>query len=159
MVFCIVALIVFAIAGIFSASHRKLAKEAFRCVFRMATLRKCDTAFDQKMKIKISGKLMSKSPKISRFVFKHFSLISWILFIVTIVSLGYSIYSGYNLIVYGTCDPVSGVCLLTSTQEPIDCGSPICIAEGCDCGDIGCEAPSYEACNGNCQCESGMCST
>lgn len=150
MVFCIVALIVLAIAGLFSASHRKLAKEAFHCVFRMATLRKCDSSFDQKMKMKISGSLMSKSPRTSRFVFQHFSLISWILFIVTIVSLAYSVYGLYNLYTIGTCDPTSDVCLLNPNYSPEDCGI---------CGGVNCEFPDYLECGGDCQCATEVCQT
>ncbi len=64
--FCLIALIVFSILGIFSATHRKLAKEAFDCVFRRITLRPCNTGFDQKIKGKIIGKLLNKSPKLAK---------------------------------------------------------------------------------------------
>ena len=64
---CILAMVVFGIMGIFSASHRKLAKEAFDCVFRMITFRPCNSTFDQRMKGKIVGKLINKSPRMSGF--------------------------------------------------------------------------------------------
>lgn len=104
---CLIALVVFAILGIFSAYHRKLAIEAFDCVFRRMTLRKCNTGFDRKMKMKISTGLIKKSPAFGNFVFKHFELISWILTILMIASFLYSIYSVYNFAAYGSCDPSS----------------------------------------------------
>jgi hypothetical protein len=55
---CIIALIVFSIMGIFSASHRALAKEAFSCVFKRITFRPCDTGFQEKIKGKILSKLI-----------------------------------------------------------------------------------------------------
>lgn len=101
---CLVALIVFSILGIFSVSYRQLAKEAFDCVFKRVTLRPCTTRFDQKMKSKITAKLMT-FPKIARFVYHHFEALSWLFTISLFLSMGYSIYSIYNLVAYGTCDP------------------------------------------------------
>ena len=54
---CLIALIIFGIMGIFSASHRALAKEAFICVFKRVTFRPCDTGFKEKIKGKISRNL------------------------------------------------------------------------------------------------------
>ena len=68
MVFCIVALIVFGIMGIFSATHRQLAKEALDCVIKTAVLKPCDTGFDDKMKAKITGKVAKKSPKTGKLI-------------------------------------------------------------------------------------------
>ena len=59
--FCLIALIIFSILGIFSATHRQLAKEALDCVFRRVTLRPCNTGFDKKVKGKVIGKLLNKS--------------------------------------------------------------------------------------------------
>ncbi len=50
---CVVALVVLSIMGIFSASNRALAKEAFDCVFRRITLRPCPTGFDEKIKARV----------------------------------------------------------------------------------------------------------
>ena len=71
---CVIALIVFGIIGVFSASHRGYAKEAFDCVFRRVTLRKCNTGFNQKMKMKISTGLLKKNKRVGNFVFKRFDL-------------------------------------------------------------------------------------
>ena len=112
---CFIALIVFAILGTFSATHRPLAKEAFDCVFRRITLRKCNTGFDRKMKMKISASLLKKNKAVGGFVFKHFELISWALTILMIVSLIYSAIGIYNFVVYGDCNPQNpGNCVYDS---------------------------------------------
>ena len=55
MVFCIVAVVVFGILGIFSAKYRGYFKESLHCIKRTAMLKPCDTEFDQKMKAKITA--------------------------------------------------------------------------------------------------------
>jgi thiol-disulfide isomerase/thioredoxin len=84
---CIIALVVFAILGIFSASYRKLAKEAFDCVFRRMTFRKCRTNLDSRMKSQIIGKVMVKSEKAGRFLYMYFEVFSWIFLILLIASI------------------------------------------------------------------------
>lgn len=116
---CIIALIVFGILGIFSAAYRKLAGEAFNCVFRRITLRKCETEFDKKLKAQITGKLI-KYPKAGKFVYKNFELLSWIFTILLIASFAYSVYSAYNYIQYGNCYGKSygeGFCLFDPTGK------------------------------------------
>jgi len=114
MVICIIALVVFGIMGIFSAKYRQLAKEAFRCVFRMVQLKPCDTGFDQRIKSKLTTKLM-KLPPVARFFYKNFKLISWTFTIVFFASMIYSLYGIYNLIAFGNCEPGSGsVCVISS---------------------------------------------
>lgn len=104
MVFCIIALMVFAFLGIFSAKYRRYAKEAFDCVFRTVTLRPCNTEFDKKIKAKVSGKLLEKNPEIGRFVYKNFEAISLAFVVLMIASLAYSAYSIYNFFAYGNCE-------------------------------------------------------
>ncbi len=112
MVFCIVALVVFGIMGIFSASHRPLAKEAFGCVFRMATLRKCESNFDQKMKTRISVGLLKWNKTVGRFAFRHFEAISWALVLLTVVSLVLIFVGIYNFVLFGNCNgPAGGFCI------------------------------------------------
>jgi hypothetical protein len=101
---CILALIVFGILGIFSATHRKIALEAFDCVFRRVTLRKCETGLDKRLKSQITGKLMRKNPTVARFTFRHFELLSWFFTIIFIVSLIYTGIGGYNYYLYGNCN-------------------------------------------------------
>jgi len=109
---CIVAMIVFGILGLFSAKYRKLAKEAFSCVFRQATLRPCVSGFDQELRAKTASKLM-KFPRLAKFTYKHFTALSWLFTITFFLSLGYTGYSLYNLAVHGTCDPITGHCVFT----------------------------------------------
>jgi len=102
--FCFVALIVFAVLGIFSAKYRDYAKEAFSCVFRRATLRPCNTDLNVRIKNKMVSKLM-RLPKTAKFVHKNYEAIEWIFTITLIVSLAFSVQAGYNLYVHGTCTP------------------------------------------------------
>ena len=104
MVICFIALPVLIILGIFSASYRKLAWEAFDCVFRMATLRRCRSGFDQRVKSKVVGKLMKTSPKVAGFVYKKFVILSWIFVILFVLSAVGSGYGLYNYYVYGNCN-------------------------------------------------------
>ncbi len=101
---CIIALVVFGILGIFSAKYRTVAKEAFDCVFKRITLRKCTTGLDKRMKSQITGKFMRKHPGLGKALYKHFELISWIFTIILILSLSYSAYSIGNFFVYGNCN-------------------------------------------------------
>ena len=104
---CVLALIVFAILGIFSATHRKLAKEAFDCVFRKLTLRKCQTGLDKRIRAHISGPLLKKTPLIGKVVYKYFSVFSWIFTLLLIVSIGYAAYGGVNYYLWGNCNGVN----------------------------------------------------
>jgi hypothetical protein len=161
---CIVALVVFAILGIFSAKYRRWAREAFDCVGRRLTLRPCQTGFNDKVRAKVVSKLLARSPKLARFTHRHFEAISWVFTIMMFASLAYSGYSLYNLAVYGTCDPSDpGSCIFTvpasvSAVGPCvegnghDCLPCTCAADG-----VTCEAPDNVACEGNCTCVNGMC--
>jgi len=118
MVFCIVAMVVFGFLGIFSAKYRTYAKEAFRCVARLATLRPCNTQFDELMKAKITAKLITRSPKVGKFVYDKFSAISIVFAIIMFASLGYTGYSVYNLVEHGTCDPAHPDQCIFNPGEP-----------------------------------------
>lgn len=110
---CVIALIVFGVIGIFSASHRKLAKEALDCVFRKATLRKCRTNLDERIRSEISGYLITKNEKAAGFVYRNFQLLSWSFTLLLLLSIGYTAYGGYNYYRYGNCyGPVEqGFCI------------------------------------------------
>jgi len=143
MVVCIIALVVFAFMGLFSAKYRGYAKEASRCVFRMVTLRPCDTQFDEKMKSKITGKLMARSPRFAGFVYKNFKPISWIFVVIFFVSFAFMAAGLYNIAAYGTCDPVSGNCIFNPGHpqcqgelctDKCPCNNSICTHDpGCSC--------------------------
>lgn len=101
---CVIALIVFGIMGIFSATHRAVAKEAFDCVFRKITFRKCKSRLDVRLKSQITGKIIKLSPRTARFVYKHFEIISWAFLILFFVSFVYASIGGYNYYLYGNCN-------------------------------------------------------
>ncbi len=104
MVICIVALVVFGITGIFSATHRKMFFEALHCLKRNITLRPCETGFDRKIKYAIARRIY-KFPRLHDFVYRHFNLFSWLLIAVLFGSMAYTAYGVYNLVTYKTCDP------------------------------------------------------
>ncbi|MCX6803459.1 MAG: hypothetical protein NTY48_02705 [Candidatus Diapherotrites archaeon] len=105
---CFVALIVFAVLGIFSAKYRAYFFEASDCIFRRVTLRKCTTSFDKKMKVKVTAGFTKLNKPFGGFVFKHFEFFSWIITILMVVSLVWSGYSGgvaiYNWVSFGNCN-------------------------------------------------------
>lgn len=115
--FCVVALIVFSILGIFSASHRALAREAFDCVFRRMTLRPCNTGFQEKIKGKLLAKLLSRSVWLARLANRHYELLAWIFFILMLGSTFFALRGGYNYFFYGSCNGLnqSGFCVLDPT--------------------------------------------
>jgi len=129
---CLIALIVFGIMGIFSASHRALAKEAFDCIFRRVTFRPCNTGFQDKIKGKILSKIIARSTFWAKMVNKHYEILSWVFFILMVGSTAYVFYGGYNFYVYGSCNGLneSGFCAFdpkgennkTTTVEGAACG-------------------------------------
>jgi len=105
MVICFVAAAVLGILGIFSARYRKVAKEAFSCVKRMATFRPCETGFDDKVRSHVTAKLMKRSERLAGWFYRNFKLLSVIFTVSFFLSAGYTAYTVYNLVAYGTCDP------------------------------------------------------
>src|SRR3990172_10259579 len=95
-----------------SAKYKKLAREALRCVFKNLTLSPCDVGFEQRIKGKITAKLL-RTPRLARFFYRNFTVISWLFTVTFFASLIYSAYSFYNFFVYGSCEPGS-VCVLTA---------------------------------------------
>jgi len=131
---CFIALILFAIFGVFSVSYRKLAVEAFDCVFRKVTLRKCQTRLDERIKGKIVGRVMRRSPKLAVFLHKNMEVFSWVLLILTVFMLYGLIVGGYNYYLYGNCNGPNedGFCVFdptgshTGTSTLVDsCGDPV----------------------------------
>jgi thiol-disulfide isomerase/thioredoxin len=102
--FCIIAFVVLAILGIFSATNRALAKEAFDCVLRRVTLRPCNTGFDEKMKAKILGTVIMRSERAAGFLSKYFELLSWIFFILMLASTIWAVRGLYLFYVTGSCN-------------------------------------------------------
>ncbi len=116
---CILTLVVFGVLAIFSASHRPLAKEAFECVFLRLTLRKCRTGLDTKVKSSIVGRIMGKSPFAAKITYKYFEVFSWVLVILMVASLAYSVYGGYNYSLYGNCygpEEINAFCIYNALE-------------------------------------------
>lgn len=116
---CIVALIVFGIMGIFSASQRALAREAFDCVFRRVTFRPCHTGFQEKVKGKLLAKVLKRSTFWARVLNKYYEIFSWIFFILMVGSTIWVLRGVYNFYVFGSCNGLnaSGFCAFDPSGE------------------------------------------
>ncbi|MFH1174732.1 MAG: thioredoxin domain-containing protein [archaeon] len=114
---CLLAFIVFGILGIFSATYRKIAKEAFECVFKRITLQKCETGLDKRLKAQLTGKVMAKHAKLGGWLYKRFELLSWIFIILLFASLAYSLFAIFNFVAYGNCNgQQGGFCILDHAE-------------------------------------------
>lgn len=151
---CLVALVTFSALGIFSAKYRSWAKEAFKCVFRQMTLRPCVTKLDQRIKMRIVGKLFKRSKRLGRFTYRHFNALSWTFTIVFFLSFFYSGYFVYNLATHGTCDPANPEGCVFGYEERCAI-QPEC--DPCLCEEWGCESPEFRACGGICGCSPEVC--
>lgn len=130
---CLIALIIFGIMGIFSASHRVLAKEAFSCVFKRATFRPCDTGFKEKIKGKILSKIINRSTFLAKVVNKHYEILSWIFFVLMVGSTVWVFNGVYNFYVYGSCNGLneSGFCAFDPSGDNNKVST---VGEGASCG-------------------------
>lgn len=131
---CVIALIVFGLLGIFSAKYRLIAKEAFNCVFKKITLRKCDTGLDTRLKSEITAKFLKINPALGRTIFRHFETFSWILLILTLVTLFFVAQGIYFYAIYGNCNGPNSdqFCIFDplGTNKPSDTGAEICAIPG-----------------------------
>jgi hypothetical protein len=109
--FCAIAAIVLSILGIFSASNRILAKEAFDCVFRRVTFRPCNTGFDEKMKARILGVVINRSEKTARFLNKNFEYLAWTFFVLLLASGIFTIRGFYLFYTTGSCNGLNSTAL------------------------------------------------
>jgi len=132
--FCIVAFVVLSILGIFSATNRRLAKEALDCVFRRVTLRPCNTGFDEKIKAKILGSVINRSETAARIINKSFEPLSWVFFILLLGSSIWSVRGLYLFYVDGSCNGLNqtAFCVFDPTGKnndvsSIDTGCPVTI--------------------------------
>lgn len=133
---CLIALIIFSILGIFSASHRKLAREAFDCVFRRLTLRPCDTGFDIKVKAKVLGPILPRFPKLAGFVSRYFEQLSWVFMILMTLSTLYTFRGIYNFWAWGDCNgryATGGFCAF----DPTGANTKTSTTEAEGCKDVG----------------------
>ena len=148
MVFCIVGFVVFGVLAVFSAKYRTYFRETVHCIKRQVTLRPCDTQFDEKMKSKISAKLIRISPGMAGFVYRKFWLVSWMFLILTIISIALIAQTSYNLAVYGTCDPQTGNCVF----RPGYTINESCANSTYDCVAIGCTTSNATICDLSANC-------
>ena len=86
----------------------------------MIQFKPCDVRLEEKIKSKVTSKLM-RIPRLARIFYRYFRVISWIFTIAFFVSLIYSAYGIYNLLVFGSCDPTSATCEITSFLYLISC--------------------------------------
>lgn len=116
---CLVSLIIFGLMGIFSASHRELAKEALKCVFRRITFRPCNSTFQDKAKGKILGWLLRRSPFLAEMFNKYSEVLSWIFIILMITSTVWVGRGIYNYYAYGSCNGLnsSSFCVFDPTGK------------------------------------------
>ncbi|MFA6355001.1 MAG: thioredoxin domain-containing protein [Candidatus Paceibacterota bacterium] len=130
---CIIALIIFGIMGIFSASHRELAKEAFDCVFRRITFRPCNSGFKEKIKGKILSKIISRSTFLAKMVNKHYEILSWIFFVLMVGSTIWVFSGVYKFYVYGSCNGLNqtGFCAFDPSGEN---NKVTALGDGTTCG-------------------------
>ncbi len=104
MALCLLAIPIFAFFGIFSVKYRKLTKDALDCLFKTITLRKCNSGLDDKIKADITGIFLRYSPKLARFTYKNYKLLSWIVMFLFIWSAYGSAIGLYNYSQYGNCN-------------------------------------------------------
>lgn len=103
---CVVALITFSVLGIFNLRFRRLSYEAFECVLRRLTLQPCETRLDERIKSKIMGKILPRSPFLARLLDRYLiEVLSWIFVVTFFVSLLIAVNSLYNLVRFGSCSP------------------------------------------------------
>ena len=127
---CVIALIVFAVLSVFSASHRPLFKEALDCVARRLTFRPCESKLDERLKSKITGALLKKNKHAAKFVYKRFEILSWIFLILMVASIVLSSQAGYYYARYGNCNgpDETGFCIFdplgTNHQETCAIDNP-----------------------------------
>ena len=113
MPLCLVALVVFSVMSIWSAKYRRLAKETFKCVTRTLTLSPCDMAFEQRVKARVTAKLLNLNPALARTFYQNFRIFAWAFTATFFVSLFLTARSFYNYAVYGSCEP-GEPCYLTA---------------------------------------------
>ncbi|MFB6144748.1 MAG: hypothetical protein ABEJ98_05545 [Candidatus Nanohaloarchaea archaeon] len=100
---CLLSLLVFSVMGIFSATHRELAREAFDCVTSKARNQPCETDLEDRLRASVVGKTLDYDPRLAKFLSDHFELLSWILTLILLATGAYSAFSLYNYAVYGNC--------------------------------------------------------
>ena len=110
--------------------------------------------FDQKIKTKVTGRVLRFSPVATRFIRKYFKVFSWTFLALLLVSFFFSARGIYYLVTIGSCGPHSPTCIFRPGE--VGCGGPRCQDEYL-CEQERCETPEYKACEGDCQCQKEIC--
>jgi|SRR3989344_2995554 len=140
MVLCFIALPIFLLLGIFSVKYRILARDAFECIGRTITFRKCKSQLDERIKSHLTGKIIKISPQFGMFVYRKFQIISIIFIILIIASLFFSITGLVNYLKYGNCYGLGEnnyFCpyadLFGSPEPSTSCDPELCSNPACSC--------------------------
>ena len=112
---CVASFIVFSILGIFSIKYRRLAAESFKCFTRMAVLRPCDSSLSRRIRVKLSSKAGKIHPLLGKLVYKSLPALSFVFVVAFLVSMFLTIQAVMNLVIYGTCNPATGKCIITGS--------------------------------------------
>ena len=117
--FCVVSFVILSILSVFSAENRSLAREALDCVLRRVTLRPCNTGFDEKMKAKILGFVITKTETGARILNRFFEPLSWIFILLFLGSTFFAVRGVYLFYVTGSCNGLnqSGFCVFDPTGQ------------------------------------------
>ncbi|MCX8194839.1 MAG: DsbA family protein [Candidatus Micrarchaeota archaeon] len=141
---CFVALFVFAFLSLFSAKYRPLAKRAFGCVLRKATLRPCEAGLDEELRAKSIAEIMRVSPRAAVFVNKHFELFSFAFTLLFFLSLAFTAQGVANFVLYGNCNgPEGGFCIYSELQNPALLKSPTTL-QGIRAGNLSSDIVVFE---------------
>jgi hypothetical protein len=70
-------------------------------------------AFEQRVKAKVTAKLLKVYPPLARTFYWNFRVFAWAFTAAFFASMIYTMYSFYNFAVYGSCEP-GGTCYLTA---------------------------------------------
>ncbi len=94
---CFASLIVFSILSVFSAKYRWWLKEAFKCTFRKVTFRKCEANFEERMRAKVSFKLL-RFPVLAKVWRKYYEVFSGLFILLFFISLLFAVNGAYGLV-------------------------------------------------------------
>jgi len=116
---CLAALIIFALLGIFSATHRALAREAWECVLNRARRRPCEASLGERVKTDLVAWLMPKNMRSAKFLNRHAETLAWVFVILSTISTLYVARGVFYLVTQGTCNP-GGSCIFDFGRGELD---------------------------------------
>ncbi len=71
MIFCVFVHLILSFMGLFSPRYRELSKQSYQCLKTTMLMRPCEVGLDNKVKTRITAKLMF-FPPLARFFYRHF---------------------------------------------------------------------------------------